>query len=389
MRKIYFSLLSLLFTIATISAQNPELSELLDRLTQNYMGSINDVFSTEELDILTNHFSELNTNSPDSKQILNRRFSSTKGNTPVAVVSIDAEELTIETHGSSPLLDFEGGGVARFDPAQNVFVIDNSNRLYIRGFENNTYEQQGMIMNIPPGESITGAEVMSNGDIFMVATNGTNSSHLFTLNPGPGTPTATPIGGNNGLIVPINLMRDASDNLFTLDIDDDNVYGINKTTGVATLVGSAGFDANFGQGASYDRSADLIVMAAFNATIGDSELRTMNPTTGFTTSLGTITSGVIDQFGWIGDYDADLLAINNASLENFNFYPNPSHDKLFLHAANNIDSITIISILGQEIIQKDIDALSTNLDIAQLLSGTYILRVTINGETGSYQFIKK
>ncbi len=390
-RSTYILLFCFCVFITKSLAQNEiNLQELLNRLSQNHMGSINDVFSSEELLMLQAHFSEVNktATTQNSDLLLNRRISSTKGNTPVIVTSIDAEELTIDNHGPSPISTFEGAGVARFDTSSNVYVIENNNTLHLRGVANNNYTNLGVIMNIPPGESITGAEQTSNGDIFLISTNGSNSSHLFSLNPGPGMPIATPIGGNNGLILPINLLRDGSDNLFTLDIDDDNVYGMDKNTGVATLIGNAGFDANFGQGAGYDVDTDLLLLAAFNATIGDSELRSLNSTTGLTTSLGTITPGIVDQFGWSGSYDADVLNTNDNNFYDFTFFPNPANDYLHFEASEIIDSVVISNLLGQELIKHSVLSVSDNLNISELPAGVYLLSASVNNKVSIYQFLK-
>lgn len=391
-RSTYILLFCFCVFITKSLAQNEiNLQELLNRLSQNHMGSINDVFSSEELLMLQAHFSEVNktATTQNSDLLLNRRISSTKGNTPVIVTSIDAEELTIDNHGPSPISTFEGAGVARFDATNNVYVIDNNNTIYIRGVENNNYNTLGVIMNIPSGESVTGAEQLSNGDIMIISTNGMDSSHLFMLNPGPGMPAATPIGGNNGLVVPINLVRDSADNLFTLDIDDDNVYEMDKTTGVATLVGPAGFDANFGQGAGYDVDADLLLLAAFNATIGDSELRSLNSTTGLTTSLGTITPGIVDQFGWSGSYDADVLNTNDNNFYDFTFFPNPANDYLHFEASEIIDSVVISNLLGQELIKHSVLSVSDNLNISELPAGVYLLSASVHNKVNTYQFVKR
>lgn len=351
------------------------LSDLLERLKQNYSCSISEVFSAEELVMLNQHLSANSSNTIKNNALVDRYLSSTKGNSPVSVAVIKPEDLSVQLVGSSPLTQFEGAGITRVNPNDGAFIIDNSNTLYLRGVNTNNYTSIGQINNLPPNESIVGAERISTNEIYVISTNGTNSSHLHSLN--TVTLTATPIGGNNGLVLPINLARDASDNLFTLDIDNDVIYGIDKTNGIATPVGPAGFDANFGQGMSFDPVTDQIILTAFNNSIFDAELRTLDTNTGETFSLGTLTPGEIDQYGWSDIFDNDLLKIENNKFFNFKFYPNPSSNVLNLQANDIINAIKIYTISGQTVLYKEINKLKDYVIINHLAPGVYVLEVMI------------
>jgi len=71
--------------------------------------------------------------------------------------------------------------------------------------------------------------------------------------------------------------------MYMHDLGLDNIYSINKTTGNATLIGSTGFAANYGQDMGYDHDANVLYLMAFNATTFTAQLRTANVTTGMTT----------------------------------------------------------------------------------------------------------
>lgn len=66
----------------------------------------------------------------------------------------------------------------------------------------------------------------------------------------------------------------------------DNLVSINPATGVGTVIGPIGFDANFIQGICFDRSTDTLWYAAYNNTASAGQLRTVNLTTGATTLIG-------------------------------------------------------------------------------------------------------
>lgn len=93
------------------------------------------------------------------------------------------------------------------------------------------------------------------------------------------------------------LVGSTGDNFFDIAINstgqcygvsvNDNLKSINLTNGSSTVIGNIGFDANFIQGLSFDRSTDSLWYAAYNGTTGAGELRTVNLTSGLTTLVGT------------------------------------------------------------------------------------------------------
>ena len=83
----------------------------------------------------------------------------------------------------------------------------------------------------------------------------------------------------------IDLAFDAAGVCYAYDITTDAAYTINPATGAATILGPLGYDANFGQGMSYDFETQTIYLSAFNNGTFTAQLRTMNPSTGWTTLL--------------------------------------------------------------------------------------------------------
>lgn len=232
---LFITLSFLLITISNYAQEQiTDVQELLSRMQENHMGSLNDVFNTEELQTLQAYFNSVNPPNEEELVLMNRRIASTKGNTPVAVVTMNPQDLTtLENLGPSTIPEFEGAGIV-ITMQNGAYVIDNGNNVYLRGISNNNYVPVGAVTNVPGGESITGLETLSNGDMYAISTNGMNSSHLLMIN--PNTWEAMPIGGNNGLVVPIALARDGADRLITVDIDDDNAYVMQAATGAPTLM---------------------------------------------------------------------------------------------------------------------------------------------------------
>lgn len=385
---LFITLSFLLITISNYAQEQiTDVQELLSRMQENHMGSLNDVFNTEELQTLQAYFNSVNPPNEEELVLANRRIASTKGNTPVAVVTMNPQDLTtLENLGPSTIPEFEGAGIV-ITMQNGAYVIDNGNNVYLRGISNNNYVPVGAVTNVPVGESITGLETLSNGDMYAISTNGMNSSHLLMIN--PNTWEAMPIGGNNGLVVPIALARDGADRLITVDLDDDNAYVMQAATGAPTLMGPIGFDANFGQGMGYDAEVDKVLLTAFNNTLGDSQLREMNTTTGLTVSLGTITPGVIDQFGYGSFYDADLLDLQGANPLDFSVYPNPVIDILKVQSNVFLYQIDIYALDGSKVMSITPQHPSTEIDMRALSSGFYLMTIQLEGTTYTHKFIKE
>ena len=77
----------------------------------------------------------------------------------------------------------------------------------------------------------------------------------------------------------------------------------------------------------------------------------------------------------VSAYDESLSApsFDDAS---FAFYPNPVKDVLNLSYISSISSISVINLLGQEMITKNINANQSEVDLSTLSAGTYLIKVT-------------
>ncbi len=82
------------------------------------------------------------------------------------------------------------------------------------------------------------------------------------------------------------------------------------------------------------------------------------------------------------------VGIEDNSLAGFNFYPNPANQMLYLNASKNIESVELFNMLGQKVMANQIGATSSNLNVEGLAVGTYIMKVTVDGQTGTYKVIK-
>ncbi len=84
--------------------------------------------------------------------------------------------------------------------------------------------------------------------MYIVILDGGNAPHFCTLD--LNTLVATEIGIGTGMVIAMDFADDGY--LYTPSIDDDNLYQVDPATGISTLIGSIGYNLNYGQDVTYD-----------------------------------------------------------------------------------------------------------------------------------------
>ena len=77
---------------------------------------------------------------------------------------------------------------------------------------------------------------------------------------------------------------------------------------------------------------------------------------------------------------------NNA---NFKAYPNPVSNILNLSYDQNISDVSIFNLLGQNVVSKTINDTNGDIDMSGLPSGSYLVKVTAEGQTKTIKVIKQ
>lgn len=83
--------------------------------------------------------------------------------------------------------------------------------------------------------------------------------------------------------------------------------------------------------------------------------------------------------------------LSNDSFDSSAFlaYPNPVKDVLNLEYNSEISSVRVMNLLGQEVISRNIDANSTQVDMSQLSAGAYIVNVTVGNAVKTIKVVKQ
>jgi len=87
-----------------------------------------------------------------------------------------------------------------------------------------------------------------------------------------------------------------------------------------------------------------------------------------------------------GNCQSDFLAITVTLTVNvsdfdvfgFSYYPNPVNDILHFSSNTTIENVTISNMLGQEV-KANLSSDKTSVDLSNLPSGNYFVKVTIEG----------
>jgi Secretion system C-terminal sorting domain len=81
----------------------------------------------------------------------------------------------------------------------------------------------------------------------------------------------------------------------------------------------------------------------------------------------------------------------NTTFDNgtFSAVPNPVKDILNITFSQNIEKVQVMNLLGQEVMTKAINATQSQVDMSSLAQGTYLVKVTADGQVKTIKVIKE
>jgi Secretion system C-terminal sorting domain/Calx-beta domain len=83
------------------------------------------------------------------------------------------------------------------------------------------------------------------------------------------------------------------------------------------------------------------------------------------------------------------LAINDFDANELSVYPNPVQNNLTITNTRTIDSVTVFSVLGQEVIYQKVNALQAEINTSSLTNGVYFVKVTSEGKEKTVKIVKE
>ena len=94
----------------------------------------------------------------------------------------------------------------------------------------------------------------------------------------------------------------------------------------------------------------------------------------------------IDNFSIVADATASVREANKFVKSVF---PNPVSDELFISTKKDITGLTLYDIRGAQVMSKKVDAMNTSINVAQLNTGVYILKLDINRSIATKRVVVK
>tara|TARA_R110000787_G_scaffold279936_1_gene390341 strand:+ start:9121 stop:10041 length:921 start_codon:yes stop_codon:yes gene_type:complete len=87
-------------------------------------------------------------------------------------------------------------------------------------------------------------------------------------------------------------------------------------------------------------------------------------------------------------YQPEFITLGNNDISAKGFRSAMSNGTLTLKAQENINSVAIYNMLGQQVYNANVNAMQSTVDMSNLSNGTYIVKVNINGTEGSVKVIR-
>jgi hypothetical protein len=91
----------------------------------------------------------------------------------------------------------------------------------------------------------------------------------------------------------------------------------------------------------------------------------------------------------ISTQDTVGLSVEDNVIQGFSLYPNPVNDRLHLNALDNIEELSVYNLLGQEVLRTQPKVSNTEVDMSNLPTGMYVVKVKVGEQLGSYRIVKK
>ncbi|MEX0997718.1 MAG: T9SS type A sorting domain-containing protein [Flavobacteriaceae bacterium] len=167
---------------------------------------------------------------------------------------------------------------------------------------------------------------------------------------------------------------------FTAGTDGQVVAGISSAVNEGGIIFFSAEDENATSG------SELTWVNSPDNPCGAGNLRSINAIAGTTYYVFT---GMFDPYG---DFSINLSQILNNSehtIIDFNYYPNPVVNQFNFNSKSTIDNIKIYTLLGQLVLNQDINNNSGSIDMSQLSKGMYLAEVTSGEHKTTAKILKK
>lgn len=85
----------------------------------------------------------------------------------------------------------------------------------------------------------------------------------------------------------------------------------------------------------------------------------------------------------------DTLGTTSFAAASINIYPNPASTNFTIEALESIEQISVINMIGQEVMSSTPNSKTVTVDVSGLQVGVYVVKTSIDGNVASTRFIKE
>ncbi|MCB0465198.1 MAG: T9SS type A sorting domain-containing protein [Aequorivita sp.] len=83
-----------------------------------------------------------------------------------------------------------------------------------------------------------------------------------------------------------------------------------------------------------------------------------------------------------------IIGTEDFSADTFSVYPNPVKDMLNIKSSTAIDNVTVYDLLGKVVLQENPGKISPSINMSNLTSGSYLVKVTIGNSSKTVKVLK-
>ena len=192
----------------------------------------------------------------------------------------------------------------------------------------------------------------------------------------------------------------------TFDLSSGS-YGLAFDIGITTFSGTGnsamGSDDEVQVLISNDDGSTWINLDTFNtgntpSNSGETKVYDLAAYTSATTKFAFwandgVVNDIEDYNIYLDNFKVDLHSILGIEelkqIEGFVMYPNPVEDRLTVSAKSEIKSLSIVNMLGQTVRTVTPNSRNYQLNLADLTSGIYFVKATVNNTEGTFRIVKK
>ena len=82
------------------------------------------------------------------------------------------------------------------------------------------------------------------------------------------------------------------------------------------------------------------------------------------------------------------LSVDDQTLKQFTYFPNPVSDVLTIKAQKDVDNITVYNMLGQVVKRQTPNTRDCTVDLSAMQTGAYFVQVSIDNSIETVRILK-